>query len=589
MAQEGLKSTTRFAPAPRSSLAKRASDYFGMSGPAEFLVAVLLFGVLVLSNIFSVLHQNFDSDEPQHLHVIWGWTRGLVQYRELFDNHMPLFHIVFAPILGVIGECATVLFWMRFILLPMYFVSAWSAYKIGTRLFSRRAGIWAVITVGFYSGYYFSSFEFRTDNLWIPIWLLCVALLVRGAMSVHRALVAGLLMGFCLAVSLKATVSLLSVLVSTALAVSLVGREKFGKSWLHFFQYLAVLVGAAALVPGIIMIFFALKGVWPDFRYCVFDFNFLAYTFGKEQVVYKSHTALTIIILAILSPVVIYSARWIVRGSGDPHLAIRRAFVFLVCSSYLIALGMFWVSISRSYRAIDPLVFVLFSGALLALSDRLAHQWQDVFRILRLIPLPAFVALAEVAFLQGAQPGDRDHGGIEPVLLRSVLRLTGPEDYVLDCKGETVFRRRCFQPILEWITIKAIARGLITDDAPQRCIETHTCVVATVIMQRFSEGTLQFIERNYLPVTETLRVAGAVLHPSVKDSRRFDFEVVIPASYKIISRDQNVSGTLDGTPYHCGRFLAAGPHTFESTSTSHNLILLWTQAVDRHFTPFEHN
>jgi hypothetical protein len=217
----------------------------------------------------------------------------------------------------------------------------------------------------------------------------------------------------------------------------------------------------------------------------------------------------------------------------------------------------------------------------------MAHHWQAVFRILRLIPLPAFVAFAEVAFLQGAQPGDRDHGGIEPVLLRSVLRLTDPEDYVLDCKGETVFRRRCFRPVLEWITIKAIARGLITDDAPQRCIATHTCVVATVIMQRFSESTLQFIEHNYLPVTETLRVAGAVLQPSVKDSRRFDFEVVIPASYKIISRDQNVSGTLDGPPYHGGRFLAAGPHTFESTSTSHNLILLWTQAVDRHFTPFE--
>ncbi|HEV8434125.1 MAG TPA: hypothetical protein VGR95_11980, partial [Thermoanaerobaculia bacterium] len=31
----------------------------------------------------------FDSDEPQHLHVAWGWTQGLVQYRDYFDNHAP--------------------------------------------------------------------------------------------------------------------------------------------------------------------------------------------------------------------------------------------------------------------------------------------------------------------------------------------------------------------------------------------------------------------------------------------------------------------------------------------------------------------
>ncbi|HWS72879.1 MAG TPA: hypothetical protein VN605_12235, partial [Thermoanaerobaculia bacterium] len=46
----------------------------------------------------------FDSDEPQHLHVAWGWTAGLVQYRDYFDNHAPLVHILTAPILRLVGE-----------------------------------------------------------------------------------------------------------------------------------------------------------------------------------------------------------------------------------------------------------------------------------------------------------------------------------------------------------------------------------------------------------------------------------------------------------------------------------------------------
>ena len=105
--------------------------------------------------------------------------------------------------------------------------------------------------VGFFSDYYFAAFEFRTDNLWIPVWLLCVTVLIRGAMSMRRAVVAGLLIGFCLAVSLKATVSVLSVLVSLPLAVAVVDREKSSKSWLHLIGCLAVLVATAALVPSI--------------------------------------------------------------------------------------------------------------------------------------------------------------------------------------------------------------------------------------------------------------------------------------------------------------------------------------------------
>jgi len=46
----------------------------------------------------------------QRLHVIWGWAHGLVQYRDLFDNPMPLFQIMLAPIFGLIGDWASDLF-----------------------------------------------------------------------------------------------------------------------------------------------------------------------------------------------------------------------------------------------------------------------------------------------------------------------------------------------------------------------------------------------------------------------------------------------------------------------------------------------
>jgi len=145
--------------------------------------------------------------------VIWEWTRGFVQYRDVFDNHMPLFHLAFAPIIGLIGERATILYWMRFVL-PMYFVSAWCTYRIGAQLFSRRVGVWAVIAVGFFSHYYSDATDFRTDNLWTPLWLLCITVLLAGAMTVRRASVADLLLGLCFGVSMKSTLLLLSLLVA---------------------------------------------------------------------------------------------------------------------------------------------------------------------------------------------------------------------------------------------------------------------------------------------------------------------------------------------------------------------------------------
>jgi hypothetical protein len=172
-------------------------------------------------------------------------------------------------------------------------------------------------------------------------------------------------------------------------------------------------------------------------------------------------------------------------------------------------------------------------------------------------------------------------------MLRDLLELTTPGDYVFDCKGETIFRRRCFRPIMEGITRKRILYGLMPDTASQQCVETRTCVVATMLLDNLTSSTRQFMERNYLPVADNLRVAGAKLRPSITNPQRCYFNIAIHSYYKIVSAAGNSSGTLDGAPYDGARFLAAGPHAFEPMSSSDNLLCVWAQAVDRNFAPFK--
>ena len=581
MVPESTGSTSGLGSLQGRSLTCRGADYFGMSERAEFIAAASLFALMIVFKLLNMMSYRFDSDESQHMHVIWAWARGFVQYRDVFDNHMPLFQIMFAPIFGLIGDRATILYWMRFILLPMYFVAAWCTYRIGELLFSRRAGVWAVILVGLYTKYHFISLEFRTDNLWVSLWLLCVTALISGALTVPRALVAGLLLGFCFGISMKSILLLVSLPVGASIALLLVGRKKLGQSWPHLALCTAVFLAAVALVPGAIALAFVLAGAWRDFRYCNFEHNVLGLINARN------HPVWWIIIFPIAFPFVVYAARLIVRAAPAPAVAFRRAFVFLICGFYVPVLWSFWNLLTRQdFLPYYPLAFVLGSGALLAVSRSLAKYDLRVTQSLRRVPLPAFIALIEFFLGMATHPFWIDRARIETNLLRGVLKLTDPGDYVLDCKGETIFRQRCFRPVTESVTLERLRRGLMADNAAERCIATHTGVA--VMMGRMPARARAFVWENYIPVGDNLLVAGRFLEPSSTDSTRMDFDVVIPAPYKIIARDNvPVRGMLDGLPYYGARFLAPGKHTFVQTSPGATLVLLWAQAVDRNFIPLK--
>jgi hypothetical protein len=567
------------SPLVRDTWVTRGANYFGMPR-REFIAAASLFALMIAFKLLNMVCFRFDSDEPQHLHVIWAWARGFVQYRDVFDNHMPFFQIMFAPIFALIGDRPTILYWMRFILLPMYFVAAWCTYRIGTLLFSRRVGAWAVLLAGGSTSYHFISFEFRTDNLWAPLWLLCLVVLLGGAMNVRRVMVAGLLLGFCFGISMKSSLLLLSLFVAAVIALLLVGRGQLGKSWTQLIKEAAAFLGTTLLIPATIIIFFALKGLWRDFRYCVFDHNFLPHLDAKNS------PAWLIVIFPIAFPLVVYIARIIVRATPDPALGFRRGFVFVICGFYLTALYSFWNLITRQdFLPYHPLAFVFFAAAVLAICD------SEKFRSwlpprLRRVSWPVWLTVLGLLATLLSRPFWLNGAKAETELLRDVLTLTEPGDFVFDCKGETIFRQRCFRPILEPVTFERIQRRIIMDDVAQRCVETRTCLVAPT--GRTPWNARQFISKNYLPVKGFVCVAGGYLKESTTQHGALEFESVIPASYKLIAREGNVEGLLDGEAYNGARFLNPGKHLFAPSKRTGPVAFVWARAIDLHYSPFDY-
>src|SRR5579871_6428223 len=121
------------------------------SGPSWVEITVIVAALVALAVLrwCSVYSHRWNTDEPQHLHVVWAWTVGLLQYRDIFDNHTPLFHMLNAPLLRWLGERADIVIQMRRAMIPLFAVSVWCVYRLGVVVYDRRIGWFAALLAGF--------------------------------------------------------------------------------------------------------------------------------------------------------------------------------------------------------------------------------------------------------------------------------------------------------------------------------------------------------------------------------------------------------------------------------------------------------
>ncbi len=501
----------------------------------------------------------FDSDEPQHLHVAWGWTQGLVQYRDFFDNHAPLFHIVTSWILKPLGERDDILLWMRGPMLPLYAVVLWGTYMIARRFWSRRVAVASTVLLSFFPPFFLKSIEYRTDNLWNTVCVVALVVLTGGPMTLARVFAAGVVLGIACTVSLK-TMLLVISLAFAAVVLPLVIREEKLHIRKSIVKSLVFLAGFA-IAPALIALYFVHLGAWPNLVYCVFKFN---------ELIAATHSNVSL--LRFLYPIELFLLLRYAR-----HFARRRTFdessrmrfsLGMLFGMYTITLAGFWILISpRDFLPMMPLLAIFVVAWLIRICPTPA----------RLAAVYGTAALLCLIGLNHYTERFRDQTTEWVTMMHQALRLAAPGEPLSDFKGETVYRRRPTYWVLETITREAMRHNLLPDTMWEDAVRAN-CHVAQADGPFWPPRSRALFSANFLDMGR-LRASGQWIKADGT------FTIAIPGDYVVVDKNGLAQGTLDGTPSNAPRMLAAGPHRFAPPNDTHYAVL-WAPAFARGFSPF---
>ncbi|HEX7150277.1 MAG TPA: glycosyltransferase family 39 protein [Thermoanaerobaculia bacterium] len=482
--------------------------------------AWVAFAVSVVVRIGFVFSHGLNSDEPQHLHVAWAWSRGLVQYRDVFDNHLPLLHVLFAPLFRVMDEESSVFVIARLVMLPVALASAWLVYLITRRLTGPYIGLMAATVFNVIPPWLPKSVEFRNDTLWVFLWLASIACV--AAPKRPRWGAAGLLSGLCILASIKAVPLLLAHAIALVVARRLPARAEV----LRFAAGLAVPLLVCAVA-------FASVGALGELVYATLLYNAAVPVAAARRI----GGAIAFAVIAAVA------LRY--RPPGGP--------VTLFAGGYVLVILCFWPIVTP--RDFLPLAAV---GAF-ALAWR-ARTWRAAPVTLLVLTIAGSIWYARL----WRPPDLSRHQYVD-----AVLAITTSRDFVYDLKGDSVFRRRAVYPIYDVVGRALTAKGDLKDRGPEAMV-ARGCCVAMRDTSFLPPRSRAFLARHFLD-TGHLRVCGTT-------ARDGTFEIAVPQVYAISSARPSML-LLDGRPYDGPRFLRRGRHTLAGPGAA-GAMIVWSPAVE---------
>lgn len=530
-------------------------------GRSPYFWPWLAIAALLALRVSAVFQHPFDSDEGQHLHMVYGWLAGELPYRDRFDNHTPLLYLLSLPFAALAGETPQIVLLARLAIFPVSAGMLALIYVIARRLADREIALWTLATTLAFADWSTKSLEFRPDVLWSALWFLTLWLLVRraGRPRVIDFFLAGLALGAALCASIKTS------FLAPALVVGWTGIWLVSPAFRAAYSpaKMARLLPAAALgfavVPAAVFGGFLAAGTTIErLKFCLFEANRAPFE--------PMRMGLCLLLAAAAALVAWRMAR---RNTLEDAVA---AAVFLSTAAYATALIGFSPELRKqTFLPVYPLLILFVCRAVIA---PLRCRWPAGIPVLGLAVIGGMLV-----HLLSESPIGRDGLRAHRDLLRDTLALTRPGDSVLDLKGETIFRRRPIFIVYQHATVRAINEGRLADPDPFLLSGAGTAVVVGG-NSGFTPAMKIYLKEHYVPIASgNLRVAGQRLKPSWHEGRWVAPTPVTVAGDYVFLRNGARVGEV-----HVAR---AGETTFDFGDDRQPRLLFWKRAWDAGFRPRE--
>ncbi|HEV2621927.1 MAG TPA: glycosyltransferase family 39 protein [Frateuria sp.] len=523
--------------------------------PALALVLLLALRVLWLGAY------SLDSDEPQHAHVAWSIAQGAVPYRDVFDNHGPLFALIYAPLMHGLGERADILWWLRLAVVPWYALAIVATWRIARSLYRPGVADAAVLLAALMQVFFLRTGQFRTDDAWTALWLVALALVLPSGRSAARWLLAGVGVGAALSISQK-TLPLVGTALLSAGCVWMASRRKLARPVVE--RAVACLAGCVAVPAGLVLWLGSMHDLLPAWRDLVL--------YGLASTGGTSHAWRQAVYVGLLLPVLALATYRLRNIDEGP--ARWRTFLALHGALYAALIWLAWpLSTPQDFLPVIPTVMLVTTGAL---ASRIAADPSSPHRGGIVV---AALVLLELGILVRHAPPWRDALAGERAELATVLRSTDPGDTVMDAKSGAVFRPRPYYPVMESLALRRLRHGKMPDTIAQALVAHRTMVV---VPDRLPPADLAFVKRNYLPGPADVYVAGKSLPAGAQP-----FAIAVPGRYTLSDGRHPIAMGIDGSRPADQWNLAAGTHKLSGTA-SQALVLSWSKAWDRGWRPRLH-
>jgi len=135
--------------------------------------------------------------------------------------------------------------------------------------------------------------------------------------------------------------------------------------------------------------------------------------------------------------------------------------------------------------------------------------------------------------------------------------------------------------VMEGVTLRRIQMGLIPDDVKASIIKTGTCVA---VNHRLRPEDQDWLRANFIECDGKVWIAGKQLGPA---KPTIHFHTEIAGKFSIVSDSGALAGQLDGAPLLGSQQIPAGDHHLELTAGKGDVAIVWSQALDRGFSPFD--